>query len=98
MLQLNPPLPVYTPRGTGVAHLAIDYGLEHDILWVVALDSDGQFWVVPNSEVRARWNVTAGRVQRSPGVEPVAKSKIQRDDFAGTALQPPPNYGNSGSA
>jgi hypothetical protein len=39
--QLNPPLLLETPKGAGMAHFAIDYGLETDLLWVVLMDSDG---------------------------------------------------------
>ena len=35
MMQLNPPLPVTTPKGRGLAHMVIDYGPEADIVWVV---------------------------------------------------------------
>jgi hypothetical protein len=31
MLQLNPPLPLDTPRGKALAHLIIDYGPEASI-------------------------------------------------------------------
>lgn len=34
MMQLNPPIPVWTPKGEGIAHALIDYGLEHDLLVV----------------------------------------------------------------
>ncbi len=32
MLQLNPPIPVETPKGRGVAQVLIDYGLEHNLI------------------------------------------------------------------
>lgn len=59
--QLNPSLPVDTPRGRGLALAVIDYGLEHSLLWVVALDDSGEVWCVPNSEVRMQPNWSAGR-------------------------------------
>lgn len=31
MLQLNPAIPVITPKGKALAHFMIDYGIEHDI-------------------------------------------------------------------
>jgi hypothetical protein len=37
--QLNPPLPMVTPKGEGWAHFLIDYG------------PDGARWTVPNPEV-----------------------------------------------
>ena len=59
--QLHTPLPMSTPRGKGYALAVIDYGLEHDLLWVVALDDTGEIWCVPNGEARMRENWSAGR-------------------------------------
>ena len=59
--QLNPPIPMDTPKGAGLALGVIDYGLEHSLLWVVALDDSGEIWCVPNSETRAQKNWSAGR-------------------------------------
>lgn len=59
--QLNPPIPLDTPKGSGYALAVIDYGLEHSLLWVVALDESGEIWCVPNSEARAQKNWSAGR-------------------------------------
>jgi hypothetical protein len=50
-----------TPKGAGLALAVIDYGLEHSLLWVVALDDSGEIWCVPNAEARAQKNWSAGR-------------------------------------
>ncbi len=63
MLQLNPPLPVTTPKGLGVAHVLIDYGVEHDLIWVV-FQQDGSCWSWRNQDVRAQENVTFGRITK----------------------------------
>lgn len=52
MLQLNPPLWLSTPKGVGLCHVLIDYGAEHDLLWVVAQDDTGEIWTWPNPQVR----------------------------------------------
>ena len=39
----------------------IDYGLEHSLLWVVALNDTGEIWCVPNSEARMQKNWSARR-------------------------------------
>lgn len=39
MLQLNPPIPVATPKGAGYAMGWIDYFQEHDLLWIVGQDT-----------------------------------------------------------
>ena len=61
MLQLNPPLPVVTPEGKAIAHALIDYGPEHDLLWVCFQDN-GQCWTWRNQDIRAEQNITFGRV------------------------------------
>jgi hypothetical protein len=59
--QLNPPLPLETPKGPGLAHFVIDYGPESELLWVVFMHADGACWTVPNPEVRMTFNWTMGR-------------------------------------
>jgi hypothetical protein len=69
MIQLVPPLPREVisgkgwegPIGEGVCNVLIDYGLDHDLIWVVEMDLTGEIWCVPNRFVRAVRNVTAGR-------------------------------------
>lgn len=62
ILQLNPIIPVHTPKGSGFAWFLIDYGPEHDLLYVVAIDSTGELWTYSNKEVRAQKNITLGRL------------------------------------
>jgi hypothetical protein len=59
--QLNPPVPMETPKGGGWAHFVIDYGPESALLWVVFMDADGACWTVPNAEARMSFNWTMGR-------------------------------------
>jgi hypothetical protein len=33
IVQLNPQLPLLTPKGKAYAHFLIDYSQEHDLLW-----------------------------------------------------------------
>jgi hypothetical protein len=58
MLQLDPPLWLRTPIGVGLCHLVIDYGAEHDLMWVVGDDATGQIWTWPNPKVRLIANVS----------------------------------------
>lgn len=60
LLQLNPPLPLKTPKGDGLCHVLIDYGPETDLLWVVFLDN-GEVWTFGNRDIRAPKNITMGR-------------------------------------
>ena len=62
MLQLDPPLPLDTPKGSALAHVLIDYGPEADLIWVCFQDN-GECWSWRNSEVRAQRNITMGRIK-----------------------------------
>jgi hypothetical protein len=62
ILQLDPPIPLKTPKGEGFAHLVIDYSQEHHLLWVVFLDETGECWAFSNSEVRMVDNPSLGRL------------------------------------
>jgi hypothetical protein len=64
MLQLNPPIPMVTPRGEGMAVLVSDYGPDFDLLWTVIIgkgDHAGEIWTYPNPQVRGVANFTMGR-------------------------------------
>jgi len=65
MLQLNPHVPVLTPKGSGSAFMVIDYSQEHHLLWVVALDENGEIWTLPNWQVRFDKNISMERYQIS---------------------------------
>lgn len=60
ILQINPPIPVKTPKGNALAQFLIDYGPEHDLLWVCFQDN-GECWTWDNSKIRAQTNVTMNR-------------------------------------
>jgi hypothetical protein len=59
--QLNPPIPVVTLDGKGMAHMVIDYGIEHDLLFVVFQDDTGECWCWQNKYIRIQTNITIGR-------------------------------------
>ena len=62
LIQLEPTLPVTVEgKGHGYAFAVIDYGQEHHLIWVVALDASGEIWSAPNPAVRVRSNWTMGR-------------------------------------
>lgn len=61
LTQLNPPLPLQTSKGSGLAHFVIDYGPESHLMWVVFLDADGACWTVPNPEIRMAPNWSFNR-------------------------------------
>lgn len=61
MLQLDPPLPVDTPKGYALAHIVIDPGVEHNLIWVCFQNDTGECWSWTNQEIRAQKNITMGR-------------------------------------
>ena len=54
-------MPLTTPKGKGLAHMVINYGIEHELCWVVFIDETGECWTYRNSEIRAQKNLTYGR-------------------------------------
>ncbi|MEZ5654761.1 MAG: hypothetical protein R3E04_02555 [Sphingobium sp.] len=60
--QLNPPIPLEVmDKGKGLAIGMIDYGPEHNLIWVTAIDETGEIWCAPNPKVRMQTNWTMGR-------------------------------------
>jgi hypothetical protein len=63
MLQLNPSIPVFvTDKGKGEAVGWIDYDKEGDLIWIVALDENGQVWLAPNYKIRFLNNYSVDRI------------------------------------
>ena len=70
--QLDPPLPVHVlDKGAGYAFAVIDYGQEHNLIWVTAINDTGEIWCAPNPRVRLQANWTMGRA-KPPAVTPRA--------------------------
>ena len=60
--QLQTPMPVFVlDKGKGMAIAVIDYGPEHNLIWVTAIDDTGEIWCAPNAQVRMQANWTMGR-------------------------------------
>ena len=76
MLQLNPTIPVNTPKGSGYALFVQDYGPEHHLLWTVAIDATGEIWTFANPEVRAQKNITMGRTLTENALWKLAGTKL----------------------
>ena len=74
IVQLNPPLPMSTPKGDGYAYFMIDFGQDHHLQWVVFLDENGECWSFENPYIRMQKNYTMGRLGQSaiknPGETP----------------------------
>lgn len=64
LTQLDPPIPLHVlGRGDGYAIAVIDYGQEHNLLWVTAISATGEIWCAPNPQVRMQQNWSMGRPQ-----------------------------------
>ena len=61
MLQLDPPIPLITPKGKGLAYILIDYSVDYDLLWVVGLNETGECWTFSNKDIRFVENISIGR-------------------------------------
>ena len=60
--QLDPTIPAHVlGKGDGYAIRMIDYGQEHNLIWVTAIDESGELWCAPNHKVRLGKNWTMGR-------------------------------------
>jgi len=60
--QLDPTIPVHViGKGAGFAFAVIDYGQEHNLIWVTAINETGEIWCAPNPQVRLQGNWTMGR-------------------------------------
>ena len=91
MLQLNPPLPMLTPKGEGFAQFLIDYGPESDLYWTVFITANGEIWTFSNREVRASKNITLGRThveQVPPHAAEGLRDESRRHNSNGHAIEP----------
>lgn len=63
ILQLDPPIPIFSVphQEEGWAHLVFEYTQEDYIYFLIALDSTGEIWVLPNTDLRFTKNLTQHR-------------------------------------
>ena len=65
IIQLNPPIPLKTPKGCALCHVLIDYGIEHDLHWVCFIDDTYECWTFSNKDILACKNITYGRTRET---------------------------------
>ncbi len=76
--RLDPTIPVHViDKGPGFAFAVIDYGQEHNLIWVTAINETGEIWCAPNPQVRLQGNWTMGRSR-----PPAAATKPSEDACA----------------
>lgn len=77
--QLNPTIPLHVlGKGDGYAIGMIDYGQEHNLIWVTAIDATGELWCAPNHKVRLGKNWTMGRVENPAITKDKANEKASK--------------------
>lgn len=76
MLQLTPPIPLWTPRGFAHAHVLIDYGVDHDLQYVCFIVASGECWTFQNADVRLVENATMGRARQPKKKDGAAKAAV----------------------
>ena len=62
IVQLNPPIPMMSPKGEGMALFLTDYGCEHNHIWTIAINDTGELWSFQNPQVRMLKNITMERL------------------------------------
>lgn len=61
LIQLDPPIPVNTPKGEALCHGWRDYGVDFDLQWICFIEETGECWTFRNQDIRAVKNITMGR-------------------------------------
>jgi len=69
LLQLNPSIPVQTPKGHGLAIFVNELSEEHNMLWTVIIDETSEIWTFQNPQIRGSKNITFGRLSQYPKKE-----------------------------
>ena len=83
LTQLNPTIPVYIiGKGAGYAVAVIDYGQEHNLIWVTAINETGEIWCAPNPKVRMTPNWTMGRAKSEAVVRDMDARQASKPDVA----------------
>jgi hypothetical protein len=65
MPQLDPMLPLDTPKGSGFAFWRTDYSQEHDTLYSVIITATREIWDFPQPLVRGVKNISMGRTEEA---------------------------------
>ena len=79
-------IPVHViERGKALAFAVIDYGPEHNLIWVSAIDKTGEIWCAPNPMVRMQANGTLGRPQPQVA-EDSPPTYLAEDEYEGTGV------------
>ena len=78
LTQLQPPIPLQTPKGKAWAIAMIDYGPQWDLQWVTFIHATGECWTFRNQEIRQGQNYTWGLPEPTPIKHSAAKKETRR--------------------
>ncbi len=88
-LQLDPPIEMDTPHGRAFAHMLIDYGMHHNLVWVCFSRETGECWCELNPDVRLARDATH-RVRPADDahtpVDSIAEGWILRETEGGVSM------------
>ena len=71
MIQLDPWIPLETPKGKAWAWAVTDRSQEHHLEWHCFIDSTGEHWTFLNADIRLQNNLTYGRQNKRDGATAV---------------------------
>lgn len=77
MTRIDPPIWVDTPKGCGLAHFVIDYGVEMSLHWVVAIHDTGEVWCFTNEDIKFCKNYTLNRRTEWPPLNTSSENQSQ---------------------
>ena len=60
MIELRKRIPLITPKGKGWAYFIKDESMDHNCMWGVFLDENGEFWLFDNKDIRIQPNYSYG--------------------------------------
>ena len=79
MPQIDPMLPLDTPKGEGFAFWRTDYSQEHDTLYSVIITATREVWDLPQPQVRGVKNISMGRTKdATPFAGPLTRHDVER--------------------
>jgi len=84
MTRIDPPIWLDTPKGCGLAHFVIDYGVELSLHWVVAIHDTGEVWCFTNEDIRFCKNYTLNRRTEWP-LKPTKSESPSKSEPASVA-------------
>lgn len=91
--RIDPPIPLMVRRDCvwqkAMAHFLIDYGFEHDLMFVTFVDDTHECWTIRAPDVRSQDNISSGRLPMAefrfhpkppPQLDPTLETLVRKID------------------